>query len=227
MASDIVVLYNLALDSIGARSKISLPTEQSREAETCSLWFPNVRDQVLASASWPEATKMERLALLKAQDEDENGIWAQGDPRPDLLNAYALPTDMLRPQYVAGYSSFTIQAYGTENRALMTAGETPILVYTFRSTKVSMWSPELQMAIIYGLAANICVPLTGKTSRAKVLIEQANERIIAARETAANMNNERWDSLPEWISARGFTDGGSQTRYVYPFGSLLSVSNVS
>lgn len=226
MASDIVVLYNLALDSIGARSNISLPTEQSREAETCNLWFPNIRDQVLASASWPEATKMERLGLLATQDTDEDGVWAAGDPRPDLMNSYALPTDMLRPQYVTGYSSFTIQSYGAENRALMTAGENPILVYTFRSTKVSMWGPELQMAIMYGLAANICIPLTGKSSRAKLLIEQANERIIAARETAANMNNERWDSLPDWIAARGFTDGGSQTRYFYPFGSLLSVSNV-
>lgn len=227
MATDVVTLYNLALDTIGARNKISSPTEQSREAEACQLWFPNIRDQILASAAWPEATKMERLAQLVTQDEDEDGEWAQGDPRPDLTYAFSLPSDMLRPQYITGYGAFAIQAYGTENRALMTNIENPILVYTWRQTKVSFWSAELQMAVMYGLAGSICISLTGKTSRAKLLIEQANDRIISARESAANMNSERFDSLPDWITARGFTDGGNVSRYVYPFGSLLSVSNVN
>lgn len=224
MAADIIVLYNLALDSIGARSRISLPTEESREAEACNLWFPNIRDQVLASASWPEATKMERLALLSTQDEDEDLEWAQGDPRPDLGYAYALPSDCLRPQYVSGYTSFTLQAYGTEKRALMTSAESPILVYTFRSTKVSMWSAELQQAIMYGLAAAICMPLTGKSSRVKLLIEQANARIIAARETAANMGTERFESMPDWITARGYSGGDTITRYFYPVGAMLSAN---
>jgi hypothetical protein len=224
VATDIVVLYNLALDSIGARNNISLPSEQSREAEVCNLWFPNVRDQVLASASWPEATKMERLALLSAQDADEDQTWAQGDPRPDLSNAYALPVDCLRPQYISGYGRFTLQSYGVDGRALMTNGTSPILVYTFRQKNIAMWSAELQMAIMYALAANICTPLTGKTSRTKVLIEQANQHIIAARETAANMGDEGFESIPDWISARGYSGGVSQTRYLYPFGSLLSAN---
>lgn len=224
MATDVVVLYNLALDAIGARNKISLPSEQSREAEACNLWFPNIRDQVLASAPWPEATKMTRLARL-SDHEDET--WIEGRPRPDLFYAFALPSDCLRPQYLAGYGSFTVQSYGTEQRAIMTNGESPILLYTFRQTKVSMWSPELQMAIMYGLAASICVPLTGKTSRAKVLIEQANARIISARETAANTNNERFESMPDWIAARGYSGSISSDRYFYPFGSLLTVANAS
>lgn len=225
MATDIVALYNLALNAIGARSNISLPSEDSREAEVCNLWFPNIRDQILASAPWPEATKMERLALLSVHD-NTNGLWLQGDPRPDLLNAYALPTDLLRPHYITNYTHFTIQSYGDENRALMTNGESPILIYTFRHTKPAFWGQELQMAIMYGLAAAACVPLTGKTSRAKLLLEQANQAIIAARETAANLSTERFESLPDWISARGFSDGALQSRYFYPFGSLLSVSNV-
>lgn len=225
MATDIVVLYNLALNAIGARSNISLPSEDSREAEVCNLWFPNIRDQILASASWPEATKMERLALLAEHEDD--GVWIQGSPRPDLLNAYALPTDCLRPQFISNYSHFTIQSYGDENRALMTNYGSPILVYTFRHTKPAFWSQELQMAIMYGLAASICIPLTGKSSRAKLLLEQANNNILAARETAANTNNERFESLPDWITARGYSDGALQSRYHYPFGSLLSVSNVN
>lgn len=223
MATDAVVLYNLALDKIGARANISLPSENSREAEACNRWFPNIRDQVLASAPWPEATKMERLALLGTQADS---VWVPGDPRPDLTNSFALPTDCLRPQYLSDYSHFTIQSFDDENRALMGNSSSPILIYTFRQTLVSMWSSELQMAIMYGLAASICAGLTGKTSRAKLLMEQANQHIISARETAANTNNERFESIPDWIVARGYSDGRSQSQYFYPFGALLIASNV-
>lgn len=223
---DQTTLYNLALDTVGARATISLPSEASRGAEVCNRWFPNIRDQVLASAPWPEATKMERLALLSTHDNTDNK-WLQGDPRPDLLYAFSLPTDCLRPQYLSDYTRFAIQAYGAENRALMTNAETPILAYTFRQTLISMWGQELQMAIMLGLAASICKPLTGKTSRAKEILSQANQLIISARETAANTNDERLESLPEWITARGFTDASVKSRYVYPFGSLLTATNVS
>lgn len=222
---DITSIYNMALDAVGARSNISLPSEQSREAEVCNLWFPNVRDQILASAAWPEATKMARLSLLATQPED--GLWTVGSPRPDLLNSYALPADCLRPQYLSNYSHFTIQSYSAENRALMFAGESPILVYTFRQEQIPMWSPELRMAIMQALAAYICVPLTGKHSRAKTLIENANNLIIAARETAANTGTEQFESLPDWIAARGFSDAANQSRYFYPYGALLAISNVS
>lgn len=224
MATDEVVLYNLALDTIGARANVSSPLEQSREAEACNRWYSQIRDQVLASAPWPEATKMERLALLSAQDDE---TWVQGEPRPDLLNAFGLPTDMLRPQYLTDFSKFTVQAYGAENKALMTNLASPILVYTFRQTLVSMMSQELQMAIMYGIAASICRSLTGKTSRAKELMQQANDHIIAARESAANTNDERLDSLPDWIAARGYTDTSNQARFFYPFGALLTSANVS
>lgn len=223
MATDAVVLYNLALDLIGARAKISLPSEQSREAEACNLWFPQIRDAVLASAAWPEATKMERLAQLGAQSEE---TWLQGDPRPDLAYSYALPADCLRPQYLTSGGQFSIQHFAPESRALMTNSATPILVYTFRNTLVSVWSPELQMAIVYGLAANICPSLTGKTSRVKSLIEQANSRIISARETAANTNNEQFEVVPDWIAARGYSGSTPIEKYVYPFGALLTINNV-
>lgn len=224
MASDETEIYNLALDTIGARNKISSPLEQSREAEACNLWFPNIRDQVLASAAWPESTKMARLGLLAEQDSD---LWVLGKPRPDLLNAYAIPSDCLRPQYLSDYSKFTIQSFAPETRAIMSNSGSPVLIYTFRQTLVSLWSAELQMAIMYGLAASICMSLTGKTSRAKLLYEQANKHIIAARETAANAGDERLDSIPDWIAARGFTDTASRISYFYPFGALLTASGVN
>ena len=81
------------------------------------------------------------------------------------------------------------------------------------------------MAIVYALAAHIVMPLTGKTSRARTLIQQANDLILAARETAANTSNEVFDTLPDWIRARGY-GGNSAERYFYPTGNLLTVTNV-
>lgn len=224
MATSEIALYNLALDTVGSRHRVSLPSEQSREAETCNLWYPNIRDQVLASAPWPEATKMERLALLAEQDADGDESWASGDPRPDLANTYALPSDFLHPQYTTNYARFTIQSYGSENKALMMAGETPILVYTFRQTKVSVWSPLLQGAVVAALAARICIPMTGKTSRAKLLIEEANAAIMQAREVSANYADERIESNPDWIAMRGYSGSTAQTRFFYPAGQLLSAN---
>jgi hypothetical protein len=60
------------------------------------------------------------------------------------------------------------------------------------------------MAIVYGLAANICMPLCGKPARAKALADKANELVMSARVDAANSNNESYESIPDWIMARGF-----------------------
>lgn len=220
--SSLVQVYNLALNAVGARDNISLPTENSREAETCGLWYSPVRDQILSSAAWPEATDMVYLAQLSEADDE----WAAGEPRPGYGYSYALPTDLLRPQYLSDFGHFLVTGDQSGVRALHTNGATPILVYTKRLETIALWGSELQMAIVYGLAAHICMPLTGKPSRAKSLRDQANQLVLAARETAANMSNEFHEHVPDWIAARGYNFSAS-TRYVYPYGSLLSLSNVN
>lgn len=218
-----VQVYNLALNAIGERSEISLPTERSRPAEVCRLWYTVVRDQVLASAPWPEATKIENLALLSEVD-DEDG-WVDTQPRPGYNFTYVLPSDALRPRYLTDFSSFLITHYGEGSRALHTNTEAAALAYTSRLTNISLWDAGLQMAIVYALAANICMPLSGKPSRAKSLIDKANELILNARADAANASNEVHDSLPDWITARGYR-GTTPTRYYYPQGGLLAYASV-
>ena len=57
-----IQIYNLALNAVGERSNISLPTENSRQAEVCRLWYSPIVEQVLAAAPWAEATKYTYLA---------------------------------------------------------------------------------------------------------------------------------------------------------------------
>lgn len=212
-------IYNLALNAIGARSNVSSPDEASREAEVCKLWYSPVRDQVLASSVWPEATKLARLALLDERDMDED--WVVTNARPDYAYAYAVPSDFLHPQYLSGYQRFLITSYPDDRKVLVTNYEEAILIYTSRMETISLWSASLQMAIVYGLASHIAMPLSGKGSRVKALADKANELIWAARERAANTSNEQFESLPDWISGRGYSGATASARYVYPYGDTF------
>lgn len=217
-----VQVYNLALNAVGSRDNISLPTEQSREAEVCRLWYSPVRDQVLAAAPWPEATKIAYLALLAEQDDD--ATWLETEPRTGYQYVYALPSDALRPRYMSDFSRFLFSGYNGQ-RAVHSNTASAVLAYTSRLENIALWDSALQMAIVYGLAANICMPLTGKPARAKALAERANELITTARVDAANANNERYESIPDWIVARGFNTTSSP-RYFHPYGSTLALTNV-
>jgi hypothetical protein len=215
-----VQVYNLALNAVGERSNISSPTEQSRPAEVCHLWYSTVRDQILSAAPWPEATKIAYPALLAEADDED--AWLATEPRTGYNFVYAMPSDALRPRYMSDFSRFLYTSYG-DQRALHSNTESAILAYTSRLENVSLWDAELQMAIVYGLAANICMPLSGKPARAKMLADKANELVISARVNAANSNNETFESVPDWIIARGFNIS-SPSRYFHPYGGLLTVS---
>lgn len=217
-----VQVYNLALNAIGEESNISSPTEQSRPAEVCHLWYSPVRDQILSAAPWPEATKIAYLALLATTDDED--AWLETEPRTGYSYVYAMPSDALRPRYMSDFSRFLFTNYDGQ-RALHSNTEAAILAYTSRLENIALWDSELQMAVVYGLAANICMPLSGKPSRAKMLAEKANELIMNARVAAANANNESYESVPDWITARGF-NGAASTRYFHPYGSMLSSSSV-
>lgn len=219
------MIYNLALNAVGARDQVASPDEASREAEVCKLWYSLVRDQALASSVWPEATKLAYLALLDERDPDLD--WENTNARPEYTFAYTVPSDLVHPQYLSNYQRFLITAYPDDQKVLVTNYEDAILIYTQRLETVSLWSSGLQMAVVYGLASHIAMPLMGKPARAKSLAEKANEFIWSARERAANTSNEQYSALPDWIAGRGYS-GGISPRYIYPYGdTFMSNANVN
>lgn len=213
-----VGIYNLALNAIGETANVASPTENSRRAEVCRLWYAIVRDQVLEAAPWPEATKIRRLALATASDEDG---WATGDPQPGYAYAFVLPADCLRPQYLTSYAPFDLL---TEDgvRQLHCNEVDPLLRYTGAQESISVWSNNLRMAIAYGLAAHISQPLTGKTSLTNMLLQRANDLILSARVTSANAPMQQYESIPDWLLGRGYAFPTKQ-QFIYPWGSLLNV----
>lgn len=221
MINDEVTIYNLALNAVGARSNISIPTERSREAETCRLWFGPVRDLVLRAAPWPSAKGLSRLAL--AMERDQDVAWTDVDPEPGYAYAFRAPSDMLAPRYLSTYSRFSLGTYPDGTMVISCNEPAPILIYTKRQENIALWDVSLQMAIVYGLAGYITMPLTGKSARAGQNIKQANDLIWQARENAANTNDETFESIPEWIAARGYSGISPATRFIFPQGDLLSI----
>lgn len=222
MAQSITELYNLALSAAGTRARISLPDERSREAEICNLWYPSVYRQVLRAAPWSSARAYQRLALF-AEVGDQ---WEPGAPEPGFRFAYSLPDKCLRPVYLYGYSRFSVGLINPTLQALMTNEPDPVLYYTHEQVEVSLWDSQLYLAIAHALAANIALPLNGRTQQARAAIAQANMLIAQAQETAANEIFAPVETSPSWLQVRGSSFDNSVSPYVYPNGPMISVANV-
>ena len=237
MAQSQTELYNLAIASVGADYTISSPTEESVPAEVCELYYDNVRQTVLRSAFWHVAKRHERLTKDAARDaesgydSDPAAEWVPGDPEPGYAFSYQLPTDMLRARYLTTHEMFSMGWNEDDDRAMLScntgggnAEDPPILCYTTDVTDVALWDPGLYQAVAYGLGAHICLPLTGKASKADTLFTLANSFILTARADAANemghLRNTR--QAPERLQARGYLYYPVITPYIYPYGHLLT-----
>lgn len=219
MSQDLVTLYNLALSAVGTRAAISSEDDDSREGQLCRTWLPTVRDTALRAANWASARAVARLALQAEASSDSD--WSEGDPEPGWTYRYGLPADYLYPRWLGDYSNFTLCSYN--NTTMLQANvETPVLVYTKRQDIPGAWDPDLFKAISLGLAAAICMPLSGKADRANVMIADANELILRARVNTANENSEQLDSLPDWLLARGASIGAVYNKFIYQVGPLFS-----
>lgn len=219
MAQDLVGLYNLALSACGTRSLVSVPGEASRESEICDLHYPVVRDIVMSAAHWTSLKAAVSLPLLASRDQ--NSQFASGDPLPNWLYAYGLPPDYLHPRYINAWSRFEIGIHNNA-KALFANDSVVVLTYTRRVDVLQLLEPNLYHAIAYALASAISLALHGKVSRAKLNIEMANKHIVEARATDANKDYKMFESIPPWLAARGVTQPGMFSEFIYPHGPLLT-----
>lgn len=224
MAQDKVSLFNLALSAAGARGRVSSPTEASREAEICQLWFDPTYRQILRAAPWASARAVGRLALLNERTFSDD--WIAGNPQPEYQFAYALPAGCLRPRFLFGYARFELSLLSASQQALMTGQEDAILYYTMDQPLIQQWDATLYLAVAHALGAYICLPLNGKTQQARSAQGMANSLILQAQETSANESYEPQDSVPDWIQIRGSVYNAPVSRYIYPNGPTLALNNV-
>lgn len=222
MAQDLTTLYRLAVSAAGSRHDISSPTEQSREAQLCNLWYPFVRDWVLCTAPWNSCRAIARLTLA-AEREFENE-WQDTDPEPQFQFTYGLPTNFLYPRYLLNFEQFLLSTYST-HKALLCSVEDAILVYTKNQESIALWEHNLFFGVAFGLASFITIPLNGRVSLANANVARANSIIVEAQLQALNANHVEYESVPEWLTIRGVPSSAPINRYIYPNGPLLTIAH--
>jgi hypothetical protein len=223
MANTKLDVFNMAMYHVGTREDIASVDEQSREAEVCRLLYDRVRDHVLRSAYWDAAKGYARLALLV--ERDDTVAWVATDTEPGWRYAYAAPNDYLYPRFDASYQRFTPGILGSE-RVIFSNTEDMILFYTKQQDNVALWDANLFMAMTFALAAYATMPLNGKPQRASNAAQQANNLIIEARVLNANSEDNQIDTMPSWISARGYAGSAVDSRYFYPYGPMINIASV-
>jgi hypothetical protein len=219
MAQDLVTLFNLALSAVGTRSAVASPDEASREAEICRRWYDTVRRHALKAAPWSCAREVVGLAQLAVRSDTT--AWSSSDPEPPWTYLFGAPTNMLHPRHLESYMNFVL-TQRNDAQAFLTDDAQPVLTYTKDQLKPSSWDSDFWLVMVHGLAAAIAMNLHGKPARAKVSIDAANEIIMVARATNANQDQEQYDSIPDWLVARGARQGSSYSRFIYPHGPLFS-----
>lgn len=211
MSTGLVDIFNLALSACGSQASISDPDENSREAALCRLWYPETRDTIMASAPWPTVRRYARLARLQEREDD----WIAGNPSPEFRFSYAIPTNMLHPYRMDSWQRFDLGSVAS-GRIISSNEEQPILLYNTRVTDTALWESGLRTAVLYGLAVNLAIPLTGRSQRLQENFQIATQQIENAQINAANSSQTQMEHLPDWLEARGYAYGGAE-KFVYPF----------
>lgn len=215
MSTSVVDIYNWALASVGNTYRVQATTEASAEAEACSLFYENVRDQILRSAPWDCARAYVRLAASAIRDDAAD--WIATDPAPGWKYGFALPPDYLWPRYLSTFARFDLGISSTDQRVLYCNDPAPILCYTKRQVRVDIWDSDLQAAIGFALGAHIAMGVTGNLDKVRLVTAQAIDKILSARQAASNApQNVLVETIPEWIRARGYGDSMPSIPYIYP-----------
>ena len=134
---------NVAISRIG-QTQITSLSEDDKKARLCGVFFDHLRDALLEDNWWTFATKRQTLALLTETPDSEYNYF------------YQIPTDCITPRYVVNQI-----AYQIEGDKLATDSTDDIeLVYTFRETDVTKFSPQFRDLLAYKLALELVIPIT-------------------------------------------------------------------
>ncbi len=158
-------ICNLALTHIGAAT-ISLLTEQSEEARTCTRLYAHARETLLTGHSWHFATKYVVLAL-------------DATATPYRFEyAYQYPTDCLKARSIyKAIDTADPVVFKRVGNNLWTNEENAVLIYTKAVTVPNEFSKSFILALSHFLAG-LLVPTLIKSSK-------LHQTLIAAQQVYA------------------------------------------
>lgn len=217
MAVNVIDVWNQAVSACGNKASISSETENTKAANLCALWYPLVRDNVIKAGDWPSARKYTALAL-KSQRTDGTS-WTDSSPAPGWKYEYSAPSDMLAPRHLHSYAPFD-RAFRDDTNVIVSNQEQAILHYMFRQDDVTKWDNDLEMAIIYNLAASLCYALTGVRTLTEMLQQKATEAVLVGQTNIANESDTFQERAVDWFEDRDFDSAQHENRFIYPYSAI-------
>lgn len=211
-------LYNQALSAIGHAASVSSPDERSQAAQLCNLWYAPARRAVFGAFHWPSLRFQSRLSIAAIRDTSLD--WQESDPAPGYLYSYAMPTGLLRPQFLHDFSRFEIGNSATE-QLLYSNTQGAVLYYTKDLDDPSRWSADLYNNVVYSLAASINMAKSGKMEITQRLEQRVQKSIADAAVADANTEDIYFDAVPTSWAGTGFSVPVPQTQYFYPTSTFL------
>lgn len=206
-------LFNQALTAVGAKSVITDPTDNSREAKICKLWIPVARRNVFGAFYWPSIREHSRLSLIARREEN---LWHEGDPPPGYGFTFSLPDGCLRPQFLHDHARFELGQRMNE-LCLFTNATQPILAYTKDIEEPGLWEADLYNAVVFSLAAHINLAMNGKVHVTNKLERTVLDLLETNSVAFANSENPTYlESIPSFYHGTGLSPAGGNTGYMYP-----------
>lgn len=206
--ADQIQIYNIALARVGHTKRVLTLSDATMERETCALFYELCRDSVLRDFPWRFAKRTVALTQL------------EGTPPEKWLYIYEKPTGCLKARYieypgnrnpraedkikfeVASISSddltYTLPDVAPNPAVsvdvIFTDQDEAVLTYTEQVTDTTRFDPLFVSALAWRLAAELGLPLTGKTNFSSMCM-QMYERTV--REAAAASLSEGREATPE------------------------------
>lgn len=207
-------LWNQALSLGGVGVSVSDETENSPAARVLRRWFDQIVRHTQSTAPWTACRAFARLSPVGVRDFSES--WVPDDPSPYYLNKFQTPADMLIPYHLESFQEFSLIG-----NALSCQENTPILYYNRVEVDVTKWEQPLYSAIMYMLAAHITEELSKNRAKKTDNFGLAFDIVEQAQVRSANSGKMQVETLPDWITARGYAyQQPNTTRYYFPMAKL-------
>lgn len=192
---DEVTICNMALSHLLISRQIESLTEGTQEADTCTLWYTRIRNQVLRDYPWDFAERYAALALIS---EEPNTEW---------LYSYRVPTDFMgaRRIAIAGSRDRTASIpfkVGSDaaGGTIFTDEPDATLVYTARIENPALFPEDFIQAVSLRLAYDIAKPISASLTLATQAM--ADYRSAVGQAQANSQNEQQPDDEPEAESIR-------------------------
>ena len=184
--ADETSICNLALAKLGI-SPIMALTDQSKQAQFCSRFYDQTRDEVLQGHRWNFAMRRSTLNRLSDAPESE---W-------DF--AYQIPVDCLRVVQLNGYEpTERLGEFSVEADRLLCDSEDALIRYIGRVEDGSFYHPLFVHALATMLASRLAGPLTGSRNLPSELLQEY-EALTGPKARMADAFEERTRRKMPWV----------------------------